>query len=381
MSSNRGIKVVISAVVVIGMILIGTGIIIIMMEPTDGNGATTTTSTIPHTEIGDNPYEIAIVFETGGLDDMNINDMVYSGAVHADSDYNINFTYAEPASVSEYETFLRGYAAHSGYNEAYNLIISVGFDQASAVMAVAKDYPEQQFAILDTYIDPIEYPNVASVLFTENEGSALVGAIAGMYTITGKVGFLGGMDIPLIRKYAAGYFWGANYTYWHYTNPGHNIATVAQYVGGWADIPTGKSLSLGMYTGGADIIFAAAGRSGLGAFEAVKETNATSFEKLWVIGADSPQMYLGCADPDNPAPPTLCLTSMLKRFDVTAYDLMYDAVIGTWSSGLKLYDLSDGGHDYEVKSDLLTLRPEVVGVVEMVRTGIINGTFVVPDDY
>lgn len=328
-----------------------------------------------------NPNEIAIVFATGGLGDKSFNDGVFEGATNAHDDYNINFTYSEPAAISDYESMIRGYAAHSGLIEPYDLIISVGFDQADAVMAVADDYPDQEFAIIDMYIDPTNYTNVASVLFTENEGSALVGAVAGMYTETGEIGFLGGMDIPLIRAFAAGYFWGANYTYNNYTNPGNYIDVTAQYVGGWADIPTGKSLSVGMYTGGADIIFAAAGRSGLGAFEAVKQENASSTEQLWVIGVDSPQMYLGCADPDNPAPPTLCLTSMLKRVDIAAYDLMHDAVIGTWASGLKFYDLSNNGHSIEINTALLTLRADVLNVVNMIRTGIINGTFVVPADY
>jgi basic membrane protein A len=328
-----------------------------------------------------NPNEVAIVFATGGLGDKSFNDGVFEGANKSLTDYKINFTYSEPAAISDYESMIRGYAAHTGLIEPYALIISVGFDQADAVMAVAKDYPDQQFAIIDMYIDPTNYTNVASVLFTENEGSALVGAIAGLTTTTGKVGFLGGMDIPLIRKFAAGYYWGANYSYYHYTSPGTNITTVAQYVGGWADIPTGKSLSLGMYAGNADIIFAAAGRSGLGAFEAVKEANTTSSHKLWVIGVDSPQMYLGCADPDHPAPPTLCLTSMLKRVDVAAYDLMHDAVIGTWVSGVKTYDLSNNGHSYEVNEALLTLPQSVKDITAMIRTGIINGTFVIPTDY
>lgn len=357
---NKNIILAIVVIAVIGVAGVG---VYIMIQP------------VP------NPNEIAIVFATGGLGDKSFNDGVFEGATKAHTDHNINFTYSEPTAISDYESMIRGYAAHAGLIEPYKLIISVGFDQADAVMAVATDYPDQEFAIIDMFIDPANYTNVASVLFTENEGSALVGALAGLYTTTGKVGFLGGMDIPLIRKFAAGYFWGANYTYFHYTDPDQNITTVASYVGGWADIPTGKTQSLGMYTGNADIIFAAAGRSGLGAFEAVKEYNATAVHDVWVIGVDSPQMYLGCVDPDNPEPPTLCLTSMLKRVDVAAYDMMYDAVLGTWTSGLKFYDLSNDGHDYEVDEDLLTIPTAWKNIVSMIKTGIINGTFVIPEDY
>ncbi len=328
-----------------------------------------------------NPNQIAIVFATGGLGDKSFNDGVYEGATEASDDFDIGFTFSEPTVIADYESMIRGYAAHSGLIEPYDLIICVGYDQADAVMAVAEDYPDQQIAIIDMYIDPTNYTNVASVIFTENQGSALVGAIAGMYTTTGKVGFLGGMDIPLIRKFAAGYFWGANYSYYNYVNVGVNITTTAQYVGDWADIATGKSLSSGMYTGNADIIFAAAGRSGLGAFEAALEENETSSHPLWVIGVDSPQMYLGCEDSENPEPPTVCLTSMLKRVDVATYDMMKDISDDTYTSGIKAYDLSNDGHDYEVNTELLTLREDVVDVVEMIRTGIINGTFVIPDDY
>ena len=389
MDKNRGIMVVISAVFVIGIVLIAMGVFIFLNAPADGNGTTTTTTTTTtittttttQTQPNNNPYDVAIVFATGGLSDKGFNDGVYSGAVHAHEDFNINFTYLEPMAISDYESMIRGFAVHAGYNEPYKLIISVGFDQADAVMAVAGDYPDQEFAILDMFIDPTDYTNVASVLFAENEGSALVGAIAGMYTTTGKVGFLGGMDIDLIRKFGAGYYWGANYTYNNYTNPGNYIDTTTQYVGDWADIAQGKSLTSGMYTANADVVFAVAGRSGLGAFEAAKEDNATSSHPLWVIGVDSPQMYLGCADPDNPEPPTVGLTSMLKRVDIATYDLMYDAVIGTWVSGLKFYDLSKEGHSYEVNTALLTLRPDVISVVNMIKTGIINGTFIVPDNF
>jgi basic membrane protein A len=320
-----------------------------------------------------NPKEIAIVFATGGLGDKSFNDGVKLGADKAHTDYNINFTFSEPAAISDYESLIRGYAAHAGLIEPYALIISVGFDQADAVMAVATDYPDQEFAIIDMFIDPANYTNVASVLFTENEGSALVGAIAGLMTTTDKIGFLGGMDIPLIRKFYAGYVYGANIT-----NPGINHT--AQYVGDWADTATGKTMTHGMYTAGYDIVFAAAGRSGLGAFEAAKEDNATSVHPCWVIGVDSPQMYLGCANTTDPVAPTVCLTSMLKRVDIAAYDLMHDAVIGTWVSGLKFYGLFNNGHDYEVNTALRTLPPSVISQVEMIRTGIINGTYVVPSD-
>ena len=330
----------------------------------------------------ENPNEIAIVFATGGLGDKSFNDGVKTGADLAHTTHNINFTYSEPDVISDYEAMIRGYAAHPGLIQPYELIISVGFDQADAVMAVAEDYPDQEFAIIDMFIDPANYTNVASVLFSEHEGSALVGAIAGLTTQTGEIGFLGGEDSFLIWKFAAGYTWGANYTYFNYANPGVNITHTEQYVDDWADIPKGKTMSTGMYTQGADIIYAAAGRSGLGAFEAAKELNwTTGFDNpLWVIGVDSPQMYLGCANTSAPVAPTVGLTSMLKRVDTATFDLMFDTFNGTYTSGLKFYGLFNGGHDYEINTALLTLDPAIIDIVEMIKTGIMNGTFVIPQD-
>jgi basic membrane protein A len=366
---------------VICIILIGTGLFFYFNEHYPGPNGTTPTTAVPTTTepttttpptLVQNPYDVAIVLATGGLGDRWINDVCYGGALNAHSDYSIDFTYVEPTSISEYESMIRSYAAHNGYANSYDLIVCVGFDQNAALITVAEEFPDQRFAIIDAYIDPGVYPNVASCLFQEHEGSALVGAIAGLTTRTNSVGFLGGMDIALVNKYAAGFVWGANLT-----NPG--IAHDEQYVGDWVDTTYGKTLTAGMYAAGADVVFGVAERAHLGAFDAAKEGNATSPVPLWVIGSDYPQMRFGCADPENPLPPTVGLTSMLKRPDVAVYDVIYDAVFGTWISGLRFYDLSNGGLSYEIYTELLTLPQSVINTVEMIKTGIINGTYVVPD--
>jgi len=329
--------------------------------------------------LSSNPYDVAIVFTTDGLGDKGINDACYLGLQSAKVDFGVNFTYVEPAVISEYEGFIRSYAEHSGYDEPYDLIICVGFDQEVALQTVAGEHTEQKFAIVDMFIDPIVYPNVASLLFAEHEGSALVGAIAGFTTTTDKIGFIGGLDIPLVNKYAAGYFFGANYT-----NPmivGDNI-TIA-YTGDWVDTTASQTLADGMYDAGADIVFAAAGRAGLGVFDSVNDKNATSSVPLWCIGLDSPQMYYGTADPNNPVPPTLCLTSMLKRFDVAVYTIIEDWVVdGTWATGFALiysFNLANDGVGYEVNTNLLTLPPSVISAVETFKALIIAGTITVPD--
>ncbi len=334
-----------------------------------------------------NPDDVAIVFATGGLGDKSFNDGCYTGAVDAENDFGISFVYVEPTAISEYEPFLRQFAAHIPWADPYDVIISVGFDQADAVMAVAEDYPDQAFAIVDMFIDPANYTNVASLLFAEEQGSALVGALAGLRTVSNDIGFVGGMDIPLIRKFAAGYFWGANLT-----NPAFAMSNVTgsagfdnAWVGDWADPTLAESLADGMYTGGTDIIFAAAGRSGLGVIDSAKKNNAT-MGPIWAIGVDQPQMFLGTADPDNPTAPTVVLTSMLKRVDVAVYETIRAASdVGTPLTGLQFFTLANNGVGWELNNTLLgsnwaITQPEI-DQINMIAQGIVNGTYVVPIDY
>ncbi|MEM2142979.1 MAG: BMP family ABC transporter substrate-binding protein [Candidatus Thorarchaeota archaeon] len=314
---------------------------------------------------------VAIVFATGGLGDKSFNDAAYKGVMDFKRDYGWNFAYAEPTQIAEYEGFLRDFAAHEG-RAPYDIIISIGFDQNEALYKVAGEYPNQKFAIVDMFNNRTS--NVASLLFSEHEGSALVGAIAGLMTRTNKLGFIGGMNIPLINKFAAGYRFGANYT--------NNQTTVSiQYTGSWVDTAAGQALADGMYASGVDIIFAAAGRSGLGVFTSAKNLNGTpGYENpLWVIGVDSPQMYLGCADPNNPQPPTVGLTSMLKRVDVAVYSIIKDVYLNQFTGGIKVFNLANGGLDYEINTDLLTLPTSVIQAVEALKAAIIAGTVTVPD--
>jgi basic membrane protein A len=315
----------------------------------------------PPDEFVENPYDVAIVFATGGLGDKSFNDGCKQGADDAVTELSINYTYVEPTSITEYEGYLRSYAEHTDYDEPYDLIISIGFDQADAVMAVAEDYPNQYMAIVDMYIDPATYPNVTSLLFNEHEGSALVGAMAGLMTDT------------LINKFAAGYVFGANYT-----NEGINH-TIA-YVGHWADPGLGQTLANGMYAAGTDVIFAAAGRSGLGVIASAKANNISHAYRTWAIGVDSPQMYLGCVDPEYPVAPTLVMTSMLKRVDVAVYNVIEQVVDDTYTGGLMFFSLSNGGIDYEINEDLLVIAPAIITEINTLKAAIIAGTVVVPDE-
>ncbi|MCK4279179.1 MAG: BMP family ABC transporter substrate-binding protein, partial [Candidatus Thorarchaeota archaeon] len=179
---------------------------------------------------------------------------------------------------------------------------------------------------------------------------------------------VGGMDIPLINKFAGGYTWGANYT-----NPACNVTF--NYPWDFGDPVKGKTAGDTLYDLGCDVIFAAAGATGLGVFDSVKEKNATSAHPLWVIGVDGKQMFLGTADPDNPDGPSLCMTSMLKKVDVAVYEAIKDACHDDdFAGGVKVFDIANGGLDFEVNSTLLEIDQDILDVVYDLKTAISNGT-------
>lgn len=244
------------------------------------------------------PIKIGLVLATGGLGDKSFNDIAYAGMTRAKNELNITFDYVQPAAIADYEGLQRGYASDGGYA----LIVCIGFDQAGALNVTAAAYPNQKFAIVDM---PVFQPNVASLLFKANEGSFLTGVLAGMLTSTGKVGFVGGMDIPLIRDFFVGYKAGAEWA--------NASVTVLepQYVGGWSDPTTAKEQALTLIGLGADGIFAAAGKSGLGALLACNESNVNGF------GVDACQDYLY----------TQIRGSATKRVDNAVFEMIKAAVI------------------------------------------------------
>ena len=244
------------------------------------------------------PIKIGLVLATGGLGDKSFNDIAYAGMMRAKTELNITFAYQQPASIADYANAQHLYAQDGGYA----LIVCIGFDQADALNATALAYPNQKFAIVDM---PVDQPNVASLLFRANEGSFLTGVLAGMLTNTGKVGFVGGMNIPLINDFFVGYKAGAEWANATVTvlNP--------QYVGDWANPTLAKEQALALIGLGADGIFAAAGKSGLGALLACNESNVNGF------GVDSCQDYLY----------TQIVGSATKRVDVAVFEMVKAAVI------------------------------------------------------
>jgi basic membrane protein A len=325
----------------------------------------------------------SISLPLGGLGDKSFNDGCHKGALDAAAALDIEFTYVQPTAVAEFEGFLRTYAAHAAYDDPYDIIIGIGFEISFALMDVAADYPDQKFAIVDMWINSTTYPNVASLLFQEEQGSALVGAMAGLMTTQDKLGFVGGFDDPLLHKFLAGYVYGANIT-----NPG--IAYTFDWANTFTDPTTGYSLAEAQIAGGADVIYSAAGRTGLGCLDAARFNNASYAYPVWAIGVDSPQMYLGCDDPNSPAAPTVVMTSMLKRVDTAIHSIIEAIVDDTFAGGVHIFNLANGGIGYEPPTGLLpdietpyspglgNIPTAVIDVVEDIKAGILNGSIVVP---
>lgn len=301
-------------------------------------------------------FKVGLVLDRGGKDDKSFNTSAYEGGARAKTKLGIFLKFVEAADDNAYEPLLRAFAERD-----FDLIIGIGFAQKEAVKKVAAQYPQKHFAIVDSEIDA---PNVRSLMFQEHEGAYLIGAIAALTTRTGKLGFVGGMDIPLIRRFEMGYEAGAKKI-----NP--QIIVAANYVGitseAWNNPPKGKELAMAQYESGVDIIFAAAGASGLGVFDAAEEK-----QKL-AIGVDSNQDW---------TKPGLILTSMLKRVDEAVYSTIEEAKAGRFSGGVKRFGLLNKGVDYSFDQyNAKILTEPVRRRADELKAEIIAGQIIVPDYY
>jgi basic membrane protein A len=304
---------------------------------------------------------VGIVFDIGGKDDRSFNAAAWQGVQRAAKDLPIVLRDIEPGTPNAIEPAMRAFAERN-----FDLIIGVGFAQAPIMEMVAKDYPHIQFAIIDGVS---QLPNVASLIFKEHEGSYLVGILAAKATRTGTIGFLGGMDIGLIHRFAKGYEEGARSV-----NP--NIRLIENYVGvtdgAWNNPGKGKELSLAQIGKGADVIFTAAGNSGLGAFDAVEQQGKQNGRAThFVIGVDSNQ---------NMVKPGFVLTSMVKRVDNAVYDIVKDVVDRKFSPGLHVFGLDKDGVGYamdEFNKDLVS--PQALEAAEAAKKKIIDGQIKVTD--
>ena len=267
---------------------------------------------------------VGMVFDIGGKGDQSFNDSAYRGLQWA-SKLGVSHVEIEPGADADRETGLRMIAG-----QGFDLVIGVGFLFTDAIKAVAADFPDTKFAIVDGFIP--DKPNVSSLLFTEHEGSFLVGIIAAMRTeADGKktVGFVGGMDIPLIHKFEAGYRAGVAYV-----NP--NFKILSDYAGttptAFVDPVKGKELALAQINKGAHVIYHASGLTGAGVYEAGKE------RKTYVIGVDSNQNHLGHIQKTGA---NYGLTSMLKQVDVAIYLTIKDLLDGKFKAGVRTFTIGD----------------------------------------
>lgn len=312
--------------------------------------------------------KVGIVFDIGGKNDRSFNAAAWEGVKRAEKELNICLYDVEPGNPTSIEPAMRAFAEKN-----FDLVIGVGFAQGPIMQKVALDYPNNKFAIVDGVIfeedgkTPLK--NVASLVFREHEGSYLVGMIAASKSKTGVLGFLGGMDIPLIHRFETGYAEGARSV-----NP--NIKIIDNYVGvtdgAWNNPGKGKELSLAQIEKGADVIFTAAGNSGLGAFDAVEQYGKTNGEaNKFVIGVDSNQ---------NAVKPGFVLTSMVKRVDNAVFDVVKEIRAGKFNGGFHTFGLDKDGVTYAMDDNNRSLIPgDVILKVEEAKTKIGTGEIKVTD--
>ena len=296
----------------------------------------------------------AIVFDIGGKFDKSFNESMFNGSEKFKAESGIAYGEFEIANEAQREQAIRNFA-----EKGNSPIIAAGFAQAEALGKVAKEYPDLKFAIVDMVVD---LPNVQSIVFKEQEGSYLVGMMAAMASKSGKVGFVGGMDIPLIHKFACGYAQGVK--------AAKADAAVFQNMTGdtgaaWNDTVKGGEITKGQMAKGADVVYAAAGATGLGVLQAAADGGALS------IGVDANQNYLH---------PGKVLTSMMKRVDVAVYNAMKTGKDGTFKPGIQALGLAEGGVDFAMDDNNKALvTDDMKAKVEAAKADIISGKLKVHD--
>jgi basic membrane protein A len=307
----------------------------------------------------------AMVTDVGGLGDKSFNDLAYEGLKQAESELGVQIEVLESKEITDYESNIDQLAT-----AGYSPIFAVGFLMTDTVSKMSTAYPEVYFGGVDEFFDPVP-ANVTGLLFKEHEGSYLAGVVAGLATkesfdsklnADNVIGFVGGMDVPLIRKFQAGFEAGAKSV-----NP--DVKVIALYTGSFNDAAKGKELGLSLIEQKADVIYAAAGACGEGTVRACQEKGAL------FIGVDADQYNTieGSGD--------VMLTSMMKRVDVAVFEAVKAAVEGTFPAGtLTTYGLKEGGvglapfHDFESK-----VPQSIKDAVQKATDDIVNGTIVVPE--
>jgi basic membrane protein A len=299
-------------------------------------------------------FKPAVIFDTGGKFDKSFNEAAYNGAEKFKKETGISYAEFEVTNESQREQSLRKLAQRGA-----TVIVATGFAQAPALKTVAAEFPKVKFVIID---DVVDLPNVQSIIFKEHEGSFLVGVLAAMASKTGKVGFVGGMDIPLIRKFACGYVQGVKYVNAQDEVFQNMTGTTGE---AWNDPTKGGELARSQFDRGADVVYAAAGGTGLGVYQAAKDAGKLA------IGVDSNQNYLH---------PGTMLTSMLKRVDLATYNAFKTAQDGTWKAGLQVLGLAEDGVGWALDDNNKPLvTADMQAKVEAAKKDIVGGTIKVHD--
>ncbi len=293
-------------------------------------------------------FQPAVVYDMGGKFDRSFNQSAYDGAERFKKETGLAYREFEITNAAQREQAIAQLARRGA-----TVIVAVGFTQASAVEKVAKDFPNVKFTLIDAVVD---LPNVQSVVFREQESSFLCGLAAALASKSGKVGFVGGMDIPLIRKFALGYREGVKY--------GNATADIFENMTGttpaaWSDPSKGAELAKSQIGRGADVIFHAAGATGTGVMQAAKDAGKLS------IGCDSNQNYLQ---------PGSVLTSAVKRVDVAVFNAFTTARAGTWKAGQLSLGLKEDGVDFALDQYNRTiLTPAIEARLKQAKADIISG--------
>jgi basic membrane protein A len=299
-------------------------------------------------------FSPALVFSASGKFDKSFNEAAYNGAEQFKQQFDVDYRGAQIQNDAQKEQVLRNLARkHS------DLIVATGFSFAQAVETVAREYPAVKFTLLDAVA---RGDNVQSVLFKQEEGSFLAGMAAQMASGTNKVGFIGGMDVPIIRSFACGYLQGARYA-------DQAVEVVENMAGSTAqafnDPARGTELARAQFDQGVDVIFAAAGNTGIGVMQAASDAGKLS------IGVDSNQNHLY---------PGSVLTSMLKRVDIATFNAFKTAMDGTWQPGVQTLGLKEGGVDWVIDAHNRSLvTPDMDARVSAARDAIIAGEIKVID--
>ncbi len=326
----------------------------------DTAGTGTNTPTSSGSESPKSDLKVGLAYDIGGRGDQSFNDAAAAGLDKAKAELGIEAKEAEASNGepdSAKEERLRVLA-----NAGFNPVIAVGFAYSAALAKVAKELPDTNFAIIDD--EAAVGDNIANLVFAEEQGSFLVGAAAALKSESGNIGFVGGVDVPLIHKFEAGYEAGAKAV-----NP--DIKVQVKYLtqppdfSGFGDPAKGKTAAAGMFDAGADVVYQAAGGSGGGVFEAAKAAGAKA------IGVDSDQYKTA-----DPKVQDVIMTSMLKKVDVAVFDFITSVSEGNFTSGTLRYDLAKDGVGYSTSGGQID---DIVTQLEDYKAKIVSGEITVPD--